>query len=168
MHHFQGEIGGRKSIAPSRKLWTALHALDGYLTGQSDWMVSYAERCRITGWDCGHRGEGQFPGELPDEQLQQRRDWSFTSGSQRSPQWHARYRFRTETPARQSPPPASGVCRLIPKLAAVPAVSGRDASPPLSQSSRRSLGHTRAPAIGEPAGRSTARPRRRRSATDWP
>jgi hypothetical protein len=46
MHHFQGEQGQRKSIAPSRKLWTALHALDGYLTGQSDWMVNYAERHR--------------------------------------------------------------------------------------------------------------------------
>jgi hypothetical protein len=46
MHHFQGEQGKRKSIAPSRKLWTALHALDGYLTGQSDWMVNYAERHR--------------------------------------------------------------------------------------------------------------------------
>jgi hypothetical protein len=45
MHHFQGEAGGRKSIAPpSRKLWTALQ--DGYLTGQSDWMVNYAERHR--------------------------------------------------------------------------------------------------------------------------
>ena len=31
---------------PSRKLWTALHALDGYLTGQSDWLVNYAERHR--------------------------------------------------------------------------------------------------------------------------
>jgi hypothetical protein len=46
MHHFQGEHGQRKSIAPSRKLWTALHALDGYLTGQSDWLVNYAERHR--------------------------------------------------------------------------------------------------------------------------
>jgi hypothetical protein len=46
MHHFQGEQGERKSIAPSRKLWTALHALDGYLSGQSDWMVNYAERHR--------------------------------------------------------------------------------------------------------------------------
>jgi hypothetical protein len=46
IHHFQGEQGERKSIAPSRKLWTALHALDGYLTGQSDWMVNYAERHR--------------------------------------------------------------------------------------------------------------------------
>jgi hypothetical protein len=40
MHHFQGGKGERKSIAPSRKLWTALHALDGHLTGQSDWMVN--------------------------------------------------------------------------------------------------------------------------------
>ena len=46
IHHFQSEQGQRKSIAPSRKLWTALHALDGYLAGQSDWMVNYAERHR--------------------------------------------------------------------------------------------------------------------------
>ncbi len=46
MHHFQGEPDGRTSIAPSRKLWTALHALDGYLTGQSAWLVNYAERHR--------------------------------------------------------------------------------------------------------------------------
>ena len=46
MHHFQGEQAGRKSTSPSRKLWTALHALDDYLTGQSDWLVNYAERHR--------------------------------------------------------------------------------------------------------------------------
>jgi hypothetical protein len=46
MHHFRGEQGQRKSIAPSRKLWTALHALDGYLTGQREWLVNYAERHR--------------------------------------------------------------------------------------------------------------------------
>jgi hypothetical protein len=46
VHHFQGEQGQRKSIAPSSKLWTALHALDGYLTGQSNWLVNYAERHR--------------------------------------------------------------------------------------------------------------------------
>jgi hypothetical protein len=46
IHHFQGEQGQRRSMAPSRKLWTALHALDGYLTGQSDWLVNYAERHR--------------------------------------------------------------------------------------------------------------------------
>jgi hypothetical protein len=46
MHQFKGEAGTRKSIAPSRKLWTALHALDGYLTGQSDWLINYAERHR--------------------------------------------------------------------------------------------------------------------------
>jgi hypothetical protein len=39
MHHFKGEPG-------TRKLWTALHALDGYLTGQSEWLVNYAERHR--------------------------------------------------------------------------------------------------------------------------
>jgi hypothetical protein len=46
MHHFRGEPDSRKSIAPSRKLWTALHALDGYLTGQSAWLVNYAARHR--------------------------------------------------------------------------------------------------------------------------
>src|SRR5882724_8553646 len=29
-----------------RKLWTALHAIDSYLIGQSDWLVNYAERHR--------------------------------------------------------------------------------------------------------------------------
>jgi hypothetical protein len=46
MHHFQGEPGSRTSIAPSRKLWTTLQALDGYIAGQSDWLVNYAERHR--------------------------------------------------------------------------------------------------------------------------
>ena len=46
MHHFRGEPGDRGSVAPSRKLWTALRALDGYLTGQSDRLVDYGERHR--------------------------------------------------------------------------------------------------------------------------
>src|SRR3954452_4614491 len=47
MHPFQGETAERPSRVPSsRKLWTALLALDGYLVGQADWMVNYAERHR--------------------------------------------------------------------------------------------------------------------------
>ena len=46
MHHFQGERDSRKSIAPSRKLWTALRKLNRYLIGQSAWLVNYAERHR--------------------------------------------------------------------------------------------------------------------------
>jgi hypothetical protein len=46
MHHFRGEPGGRRSVAPSRKLWTALRALDRYLVGQSDRLVDYGERHR--------------------------------------------------------------------------------------------------------------------------
>ena len=46
MHRFRGEPGGRGSVAPSRKLWTALRALDGYLVGQSDRLVDYGERHR--------------------------------------------------------------------------------------------------------------------------
>ena len=41
-----GEPGSRRSIAPSRKLWTALQALDNYLVGQSDRLVDYGERHR--------------------------------------------------------------------------------------------------------------------------
>jgi hypothetical protein len=46
MHAFQGEPASRRSDPPSRKLWTALHALNGYLSGQSNWLVNYAERHR--------------------------------------------------------------------------------------------------------------------------
>jgi hypothetical protein len=46
MSLFQGKTDGRKSVAPSRKLWTALRGLDGYLSGQSAWLVNYAERHR--------------------------------------------------------------------------------------------------------------------------
>jgi hypothetical protein len=46
MHRFQCEPGSRKSIAPSRKLWITLQALDGYLTGPGGWLVNYAERHR--------------------------------------------------------------------------------------------------------------------------
>ena len=45
-HHFRGEADGWRSVAPSRKLWTALRALNDYLTGQSDRLVNYAERHR--------------------------------------------------------------------------------------------------------------------------
>ena len=44
MHPFRGEPGGRRSAAPSRKLWTALRALDDHLVGQSDRLVDYGER----------------------------------------------------------------------------------------------------------------------------
>ena len=46
MHHFRGEPGGRKALAPSRKLWTALQVLDRYLVGQSKRLVNYGERHR--------------------------------------------------------------------------------------------------------------------------
>jgi hypothetical protein len=46
MHHFRDEPGGRRSIAPSRKLWTALQVLNDYLTSQSDWLIDYAGRHR--------------------------------------------------------------------------------------------------------------------------
>ncbi len=44
--HFQGDLEERTSKTLLRKLWTALRALDGYLTSQSAWLVNYAERHR--------------------------------------------------------------------------------------------------------------------------
>ena len=46
MHHFRHEPGGRGSVAPSRRLWTALRALDGDLVGRSDRLIDYGERHR--------------------------------------------------------------------------------------------------------------------------
>jgi hypothetical protein len=46
MHVFKGEHRHRRGNAPSRKLWHALHAVDAYLSGQSAWLVNYAERHR--------------------------------------------------------------------------------------------------------------------------
>jgi hypothetical protein len=46
VHHFRGEPDSRRSVAPSRKLWTALRALNDYLTGQSDRLVDYGARHR--------------------------------------------------------------------------------------------------------------------------
>ncbi len=43
---FRGEPRHRGGSAPSRKLWHALHAVDAYLSGQSAWLVIYAERHR--------------------------------------------------------------------------------------------------------------------------
>jgi len=48
MHHLQDERGQQRSIAPSRKLWTALQALDGYLANQSEWLVDCTMRQRAT------------------------------------------------------------------------------------------------------------------------
>jgi len=46
MHVFQGEHGHRTRGAPSGKLWSALHEVDSYLSGQSAWIVNYAQRYR--------------------------------------------------------------------------------------------------------------------------
>jgi hypothetical protein len=67
MSHFQGEAGGRNTIARSRKLWTALHALDGYLISQSAGELRRTAPRGLARRHCAHRRDGQFPGELPDE-----------------------------------------------------------------------------------------------------
>jgi len=69
MHHFRGEPDQRRSTAPSRKLWTALRALDGYLTSQSAWLVNYAEGHRAGldyGDDAGRILTQQPPGNIAD------------------------------------------------------------------------------------------------------
>jgi hypothetical protein len=46
IHAFKGERGHRTMGVSSRKLWHALHNVDGYLKSQSSWLVSYAKRYR--------------------------------------------------------------------------------------------------------------------------
>jgi len=46
MHVFKGERGHRPKGMSSCKLWSAPHAADRYLRGQSAWLVNYAERHR--------------------------------------------------------------------------------------------------------------------------
>ena len=127
MHHFRGEPDQRRSSAPSRKLWTALRALDGDLTGQSALagQLRRAAPCGLAGGHRDHRSHGQRPGEPPDEQvtadaLVATRRRPAAAGSVRRLQWHARFRLRTEIPPSQRSMPANGDRRLTPNLAAVP------------------------------------------------
>jgi hypothetical protein len=89
MHQFEGEPGTRKSTSRSRKLWTAFHALDIYLTDQSEWrQLRRASPSRIDSWHRDHRKDGQFAGESSDEQIAAdamvtRRGRSTASGSVR-------------------------------------------------------------------------------------
>ena len=46
IHVFNSERGHHTQGVPSRTLWSALHDVDSYLTGQSAWRVNYAERYR--------------------------------------------------------------------------------------------------------------------------
>jgi hypothetical protein len=46
LHAFRGERGHRRGGVPSRKLWHALHEVNGYLRGQEAKLVNYAERYR--------------------------------------------------------------------------------------------------------------------------
>ena len=46
MSVFKDESDQRTAGAPSGKLWHAVHEIDKYLTGQSAWLVNYAERHR--------------------------------------------------------------------------------------------------------------------------
>jgi hypothetical protein len=46
MHAYKGERGHNMRTAPSHRLWHALLDVDGYLRGQSSWLVNYAKRHR--------------------------------------------------------------------------------------------------------------------------
>jgi hypothetical protein len=135
MHHFRGEPSSRKSIAPSRKLWTVLHALDGYLISQSAWLVNYAERYRA-GLRVGTaitEGTANFLLNRRMNKSQQMR-WS-RRGADLLLQvrcaiynGYARFRLRTEIPSSQRHIPANGDRRLTPSSAAVPCLAARGGS----------------------------------------
>src|SRR5689334_586582 len=44
MPAFRGERGRGAQSRSARRLWTALHEIDHYLTSQSAWLINYAER----------------------------------------------------------------------------------------------------------------------------
>jgi len=46
MHVYREERGHNMRSAPSRRLWHTLLDVDGYLRGQSSWLVNYAKRHR--------------------------------------------------------------------------------------------------------------------------
>ena len=131
MHQFRGEPGSRKSIAPSRKLWTALQALDGYLTGQSDWLVNYAQRHRA-GLRVGTaitEGTANFLVNRRMNKSQQNamvatRSRSPAAGPLRRLQWCVRFELWTEISARKQFIPANGDRSLTPNLEPVPAQAG--------------------------------------------
>ena len=127
MQHFQDEPDGRKSIALSRKLWTALQALDGYLASQSAWLVDYAERHRA-GLRVGTattEGTANFLVNRRMNKPQQMR-WSRRGADLLLQVRCAVYngtlgfRLRTEVPASQRRLPAHGNRSLTPNLATVP------------------------------------------------
>jgi hypothetical protein len=119
------------TVAPARKLWTALQALDGYLTGQSDWTVNYAQRHRA-GLRVGTaitEGTANFLVNRRMNKSQQMR-WSRRGADLLLQVRCAVYngilgsRLRTEIPASQRSIPANsanGHSRLTPNFAAVPA-----------------------------------------------
>jgi hypothetical protein len=45
-HVFRGERGHRTKGVPSHKLWSALHAIDRHVSGQSAWLMNDADRYR--------------------------------------------------------------------------------------------------------------------------
>ena len=46
MHVYKKERGKHTRSTPSHRLWHALHDVDGYLRGQSSWLINYAKRYR--------------------------------------------------------------------------------------------------------------------------
>jgi hypothetical protein len=127
MHHFRGKPGSRRSIAPSRKLWTALQALDGYLVGQSDrpGQLRRTAPGRAAGWHGVDRGNGQLPRQSSHEQiaadaLVAARCRSAAPGPLRRLQRHARRQLRAALLRCQRRAPKSRRRSLTPNPAAVP------------------------------------------------
>ena len=71
VHHFKGEAGTGKSIAPSGEVVDCL-ARAGWLSDRSERVAGQLRQAapgRIEGWHRDHRRDSEFPGEPPDEQM---------------------------------------------------------------------------------------------------
>jgi hypothetical protein len=124
MYHSWDDPSSRKSVAPSRKLWTALHALDSYLTGQSAWLVNYTERHRACASEPRSPKGRPISDEPPDQQISAdavvtTRRGPSASGSLCHLQWHARFRLRTEVLFSERRIPTNDGHRLPPSIATV-------------------------------------------------
>src|SRR3954451_16252381 len=132
LHHFRDERDGPAAAAPSRKLWTALRALDGYLVGQSDRLVDYGERhrARLRVGTALTEGTANFLVNRRMNKSQQMR-WSRRGADRllqvrcavyplRRLQRHVRRQLRAALPSRPRSASASSRRGMTPNLATVP------------------------------------------------
>ena len=111
-----------RSEAPSRKLWAALMELNGYLCGQSKWLVNYAERHRA-GLRVGTALTEATASFLVNRRMNKSQQMRWTrrcgppaAGPQRRLQWNSGHCLWPTVCAGPWPTPANRNGRLTPRF----------------------------------------------------